>query len=403
MSGRVSGLDLVDDVATELATRPARSVLTGLGTVLGVGFLVAVLGLTATARAQIDERFNEQTASRVTVKQDDRSDPTVAGVPAFPADAVSRLTAIQGVTNAAVHWSLPAVQVYRDLAPGAEPVSVPVAAVTPTAFDTAAAVIVQGRAFDGYAEGSAARVAMLGASAARSLQIADVSAGPAILLDGIPFTVVGIIGGTGSDPELLTEVVVPAGTARAVWGEPVGKDQQTSAWVNVDRGAARVVAGQVAYALNPANPDRFEVVAPPGPETLRAVVGDDLQSAFAALAGLCLLAGVVSIANATYVSVLERRSEIGLRRALGARQHHIAFLFLLEATVIGLVGGLVGGLGGLTAVVVTSIARDWTAVMPTGVLVLGPLLGAATGLAAGLIPAIRAARTEPITALRSAG
>jgi putative ABC transport system permease protein len=118
------------------------------------------------------------------------------------------------------------------------------------------------------------------------------------------------------------------------------------------------------------------------------------------LAAICLVVGAVGIANTTLVAVLERTGEIGLRRALGARPRHITAQFLTESTALGALGGLIGTSVGVAVVVATALARHWTAVLEPYAVLPAPLIGALVGFAAGLYPALRAARIEPLDALR---
>ncbi|GAB3667948.1 hypothetical protein GCM10027589_34160 [Actinocorallia lasiicapitis] len=121
---------------------------------------------------------------------------------------------------------------------------------------------------------------------------------------------------------------------------------------------------------------------------------------FLALAGICLVIGAVGIANTTLVAVLERTGEIGLRRSLGARRRHIAAQFLTESAALGFLGGLIGTSLGIAAVVTTAIVQDWTPVLEPLTVLPAPLIGAATGVLAGLYPAWRAGHIEPVEALR---
>jgi putative ABC transport system permease protein len=119
------------------------------------------------------------------------------------------------------------------------------------------------------------------------------------------------------------------------------------------------------------------------------------------LGGVSLLVGAIGIANVTLVSVLERVGEIGLRRALGARRRHIALQFLAESTAMGLLGGIVGASAGVLVVVGVSASRSWTPVLDPLLPIVAPLAGAAVGLVAGAYPSLRAAKLEPVDALRS--
>ncbi len=129
----------------------------------------------------------------------------------------------------------------------------------------------------------------------------------------------------------------------------------------------------------------------------------DVNSLFLAFGAVALIVGGLGIANVTLLSVIERTGEIGLRRALGARRRHIAAQFLLESAVTGLLGGLIGAALGVVAVVAVSVSKQWTPILDLQVALLAPAVGALIGLLAGAYPALRAATTEPITALRRSG
>ena len=122
---------------------------------------------------------------------------------------------------------------------------------------------------------------------------------------------------------------------------------------------------------------------------------------FLALSGLALLIGTVAIANATLLNVIERRSEIGLRRALGAKRSHIRRQITVEAALVGTVAGVAGACLGVIGVAATSAARHWTATINPAIIVTAPIIGLLTGAIAGLVPAIRASRTPPAETLRS--
>jgi putative ABC transport system permease protein len=171
--------------------------------------------------------------------------------------------------------------------------------------------------------------------------------------------------------------------------------------IETEIGAVELVVRQAPRALSPSNPQLLRVAAPPDPETLRAGVENDLNALFLLLGGVSLLVGALGIANVTLVSVLERVGEIGLRRALGAARRHIAAQFLVESTVMGLLGGVVGASLGTLVVVAVSASRTWTPVLDPWMPLAAPLAGALIGLLSGTYPSLRAAAMEPVEALRT--
>lgn len=394
--------DLLAEAIAGTLQRPARSALTALGTVLGVGTFVAVLGLTATATGQIGERFNELTATEVTVQDSGGTDASLLP-PAFTADADARVRTLNGVTGAGVYWPvrLPAEAVVRAAPVGgsADGQAVPVVAASSGVLDAAGARFTEGRGWDTFHDRRGEHVTVIGSGLAARLGITTLETQPAVFIGDVPFTVIGILADTERKADLLLSVLIPRTTAERTWGSP--QDGQRAAMlITTELGAARQVADEAPYALRPDHPDYFKTVPPPDPRSLRDDVGSDLGTLFLLLAGICLVIGAVGIANTTLVAVMERTGEIGLRRALGARGHHIGAQFVAESGVLGALGGLVGTSLGTLAVVATSAARDWTPVIAPATVAAAPAIGLATGLLAGLYPAWRAARVEPVEALR---
>ncbi|MEU0742507.1 ABC transporter permease [Streptomyces sp. NPDC006134] len=395
--------DLLAEALAGMLQRPARSALTALGTVLGVGAFVAILGLTATASSQIDARFNALTATEVTVQDVAREHNEFAG-PAFPDDAEARIERLAGVRDAGVYWpvNLPPTTAVRSApvtGPGgaADSEYVEVVAASPGVLRAAAASVVEGRLYDDYAAQRSQPIAVIGRGVAARLGITTLQTRPAVFIGDQPFTVAGIIGGTERKADLLLSVVVPHRTAMRMWGPP---DEGAAMLIATDLGAARQIADEAPTALRPDHPEYLKAVPPPDPRALRGSVSSDLSQLFLVLAAICLVIGAVGIANTTLVAVLERTAEIGLRRALGARGRHITAQFLAESGVLGALGGLVGTSIGVLTVVTVALVRDWTPVVHPATVAAAPAIGLATGLLAGLYPAWRASRIQPVEALR---
>ncbi|MFC9033609.1 ABC transporter permease [Streptomyces arboris] len=399
---RLSRRDLLSECAAGILQRPARSALTALGTVLGVGTFVAVLGLTATTSSQIDSRFNELTATQVTVEDTGGEQPEYLEN-AFPTDADRRVEALNGVRKAGVYWPVRlAPEELVSAAPpgtGEEGERTEVVAASPGILDAAGPVLEQGRTFDAYHDRRGENVAVIGSGLAARLGISTLETAPAVFVGDHAFTVIGTIADVERKADLLLSVVVPRTTAERIWGGP-DSGARAQMLISTDLGAARQIAEQAALALDPAHPEHFRAVPPPDPRSLRGSVTSDLDELFILLAGICLVIGAVGIANTTLVAVLERTGEIGLRRALGARGRHITLQFLAESGGLGALGGLVGTSLGTVTVVAMAYVRDWTPVIHPATVVAAPAIGLVTGLLAGLYPAWRASRIQPAEALR---
>ncbi|MFD5144410.1 ABC transporter permease [Streptomyces sp. NPDC058401] len=394
--------DVLSESLAGMLQRPGRSALTALGTVLGVGTFVAILGLTATTSSQIDTRFNALSATEVTVEDVANERNEFAG-PAFPADADARIERLNGVERAGVFWPvrLSAEEAVRSSAvagDGGGPSSTDVVAASPGVLAAAGARLAEGRLYDAFASDQQAPVAVIGTAVADRLGITTLETSPAIFIGGRPFTVIGIVADTDRKADLLLSVVVPRTTAERIWGGPGPGGARML--VATRLGAAQQIGQLAPTALRPDHPEYFKVVPPPNPKMLRGQVGDDLNRLFLLLAAICLVIGAVGIANTTLVAVLERTGEIGLRRALGARGRHITVQFLAESGALGALGGLVGTSLGVLTVVLVAVVRDWTPVIHPATAAAAPVIGLVTGLVAGLYPAWRAARIQPAEALR---
>lgn len=397
---RVGILRTLKEAWAAVSLRPARSALTALGTVVGTAAFIATIGIATTVGAQISEQFDLLRATEVIVQDsfnlqsEDKSD-----FPGFPPDTDTRLSRLAGVRAGGILWRLesPGVTSTFPAGTGRQGIDLPVVAASPGAVE-ASIPLISGRAYDtGHAD-RASRVVVVGAAAARQLQLPPLDRLPAVFIGGVPFTVIGVIEDVGRNPDLLLSLTIPYTTALELWGP---QSVSTQVLIDVLPGAAHQVGTQVPTALRPEDPSRYHVLVPPDPQRLRQSVEQDTRNLFLALAVLSLGLGTVSIANATLVAVMERRAEIGLRRALGARRRHVVGQILAEATLVGTASGILGTLLGVAATVAVAAMNLWTPTLPLWAVAVSPVLGAVAGVVAGLRPSYQASRIAPADALRA--
>jgi putative ABC transport system permease protein len=414
-SPRLSARDTASEALAGIVQRPGRALLTMLGTVLGVGAFVAVLGLTATGAGQISHQFTILEDTTVNVQDNgpvnNVAPPGTNPAIGFPADADAIAGRINGVVAAGVWWpvSLPdGANFTGSLALSATASqTVSLLAASPGAVRAMGVTMVAGSQLSSYENDTAQHVAMIDTTTAADLGIAParLASHPAVFVNGIAYTVVGVY---SSAQRVVTDesaMLIPENTALADFGNPepgIGNQDEAQMVIATKIGAAQAVARQIAAAELPTDPSRLVVASPPNPQNLQSEVTGDLASLFLVLALISLLIGAVGIANTTLVAVLERTEEIGLRRAVGARPRHIAAQFLAEAAVTGTLGGLIGTCIGAGVVVISAAAKDWTAVLNPAYTLPAPLIGTVVGVLAGAYPALRAARTSPLAALRTA-
>jgi putative ABC transport system permease protein len=398
--------DAISEAVTAIVARPARAVVTCVGTLLGVAWFVIALGLASTASGQVAAAFTTHLSTHVLISPKGTG-PAPAASP-YPIDVERRLDALRGVVAAGVFWPLrlghPVVVSARPQpaasGSGATASRVPVLAATPGFLAAAGVQISQGRTLDAWDQTHRAQVCVVGAAAATAMGVSDLRRQPTIYIDDVPCVVIGIVGRASERQSVLRSVMLPAATAAALWGPPdAGAGAVPMVMIRTRPGAAAVVARQAPFAISATRPQHFAVAFTPGPVRLRDQVMKTLTSMFFALGWVSLAIGTLSIASITWLSVRERAAEFGLRRAVGARRRHIVAHVVSESAILGLAGGLAGASLGVAVIILLAWTRGWEPVLAPLTVLPAPLAGAAAGVLAGLVPGLMATRIQPTTAL----
>jgi putative ABC transport system permease protein len=378
--------------AAGLASRPARAILSAVGVALGIATMVAVLGISTSSRAQLVAQIDALGTNLLTVTPGQSYTGQAVTLPATAPAMVARIGPVMaasaiGDVNASVYRN--------DRIPAAN-----TNAITVYAAGTSLLATLQGHVASGTFLNAATAhypAAVLGADAASTLGIDHADGSSQVWLGHHWFTVTGILDRLPLAPELDRAALI---------GYPVAEhllhSRRVPAEIYVRTSPASVAAVQsvLAATADPAAPQDVTVASPADALTARADATAAFQGLFLGLGAVALLVGGIGIANVMVISVLERRGEIGLRRALGARRAHIAAQFVAEAALLASAGGAAGAvLGGFTTTLYAA-ARHWSAVVPAAVLLAAVAIALAVGVIAGLYPALRAARLAPAEALR---
>ena len=374
--------------------RPLRGCLSALGIAIGIGAAVSVLGISASSRAgllsQLASEGNLLTVSGGT---------SFTGDPApLPLEAEGMIRRIPPVQTASAIGYVPGITVRRTpLVNKIDTGGIAVMAAEPNLLDTLGATVLRG-AFLNAATASYPAV-VLGFNAAQSLGIDRVPVGTQVFLGARYFTVVGI---------LRPVAVAPAIDSAALVGFPVASSllglggSPTTIYLRAGVDQVPAVAAVLPFTANPVQPEAMRVSRPSDVLIARAAAKTAFAGLFLGLGAVAILVGGVGIANVMVISVLERRGEIGLRRAIGATRAHVAGQFLVESSLLALLGGAGGVALGAAAVSVSSALGAQPVVLPLPALLGGLGTAAAVGTLAGAYPALRAARLAPTEALRSA-
>jgi len=388
---RLSDLGRLSTVG--LRTRKLRSGLSALGIAIGVAAIVAVLGLSSSASAGL---LNEISALGTNLLVVENGQTLTGGTAELPAVAPAMIGGIDGVTEVQETGSVTGDVFTSPLIPAVDTNAIGIDAASLGLLRTVGTTVAQGS----YLNAATVHrpVCVLGAATAQRLGIDQVYSGERIWTDNVWCYVAGVLNPAVLAPDIDSSVLVGFPAAERYFGFD---GHPSTVYVRAQTSQVDEVDNLLGPTANPENPSEVDVSQPSAALVAQADAQGAFDNLFLALGAVALLVGAVGVANIMIISVLERRSEIGLRRALGATKGHIRIQFLAEAVLLALLGGAVGvGIGALATAIYASSKHELV-VIP--VLAWAGGIGAAIviGAVAGLWPALRAARMSPTQALWS--
>jgi putative ABC transport system permease protein len=391
-AARLPVADLARLAAVGLRTRKLRAGLSATGIAIGVAAIVAVLGLSDSSAAGLNAEIAELGTNLLTVQNGQTLTGTTAELPKTAPAMISRLPGVYTVQDTG---TLSNTNAYRSpLIPTVDTNALTVDAATlglPAAVGTS---IAHGACLN--AATAEEPVAVLGAAAAQRLGIDRIYPGERIWVGGQWFYLAGILKPAVLAPSIDSSVLVSYPAAEKYLhfdGHP------STIYLKATTSTVRAVDNLLAAQANPENPGEVAVSQPSAYLTAQAKAKGAFNGLFLGLGAVALLVGAVGVANIMVISVLERRSEIGLRRALGATKGHIRTQFLSEAILLALLGGATGVAVGAAATAIYAHTKHWATVIPTLAWTGGIAAALLIGALAGLLPALRAARLSPTQAL----
>jgi len=392
-ASRLSRRDLVRIGSLGLRSRRVRAALSAIGIGIGIAAIVGVLGISQSSKTGLLNELG-QLGNLITVQPQSSGFGQPTELPDTAEGMVSRIGPVTGVSQIA---AIANVSVYRTPFVPATDTN----GISLTATDAALPATLGASLADGiFLNAATARypAVVLGAETASLLGIDDLAHPTQVWIGGHWFTVVGIL----NPVQLLSQLDSMAFIGFPVAEQYFGFDgHPTGLFLRSVPSQVTAVAAVLPATVDPANPSVVAVSYPSDILKAEVAAKGAYNGLLLGLGAVALLVGGVGIANVMVISVLERRSEIGLRRALGATRRHVAEQFLAEAVLLSVLGGLAGTVIGALATVIYAASQNWSVQIPAVALYGGVAAALVIGAVAGLYPATRAARLSPTEALRT--
>ncbi len=384
--------ELLSVSVSGLTARKIRTVLIMLGPVLGAAGIVAAVGLNESAKGNVRETLERLGTNLIEANADGTF--SAGEAPVLPEDAVERALNVSTVTRAAGVTEMAGVQVLpsegaRDFF---QTVPVPVLSSDLNLLNVLDTEMRFGRFLNGADERNEIRAAVLGGELAETYQYLR-GEERTVLVGGVDYAVVGVLQDVQLVPDLDSAVIIPKAAAERDFEVAANP---TRLYVRAEDGAVDKTADALPIAINLGGGEGVSVVV----LEAQSEVDTTLRNVLFLMGGLALLVGGVGIANVMSISVIQRSGEIGIRRALGHNRAKIAIQFLLEALFIGVLGGVTGVAVGVGVIYLVSEVLDWVATLNIPLFLLAGGMAIVVSVIAGLYPAWKAARLEPLETLR---
>ena len=390
---RINFTDLIFTATVGIRMRKMRSALSALGITIGIASMVGILGISESSKSELLARLDRLGTNLLTVQSGGGFGRGAGTLPAEAAEMISRIGPVE--TTSMI--SFVDTNVYKnDLIPEGQTRGITVQAVDQKLLDVLAGSISDGVWFDD-ARASFPNVIM-GSVTAERLGINRVTGKQPIWLGDQWFTVIGILNTFELAPDIDRAALIGHQAAEEYLDH---ENLPTRVLVRIDPSKVDQVNDVLAATANPEFPEEVEVDKPTDALEAQEAADDTLTTLFLGLGAVALLVGGVGIANVMVISVLERRGEIGLRRALGATKQHIASQFLGEALLLSLIGAVGGVIVGILVTTIYAKIKGWATIIPPEALIGAVLAALVIGCLAGLYPARRAAALSPTEALRT--